>query len=45
MQKMGISNISHLRVNEEQVTKANEEYEYYDEEEPKPEEKQEFKVD
>ena len=35
MQKMGIENISHLRVNEEQVTKA-EEYEYYDEEEENP---------
>lgn len=36
MQKMGIENISHLRVNEEQITKA-EEYEYYDEEEENPE--------
>lgn len=45
MKKMGITNISNLRVTETQDTKA-EEYEYYDEEEEPPvEEPKKQKVD
>jgi hypothetical protein len=40
---MGISNLSHLGLNETQPTKA-EDYEYYDEEEPPIEEKVDLKL-
>jgi hypothetical protein len=43
MDKMGISNLSHLGLNETQPTKA-EDYEYYDEEEPPIEEKVDLKL-